>query len=134
MREIKYRAWHPGHPSDGENMKGIMIQWGGFELKAWFFTDNQSRLMQFTGLKDSKGTDIYEGDIVQYKNGDLSGYHKRIVVWNEERCAFKYNKQGRTKEETLSGKTATTPITQKRCGNHTIIGNIYENPELIDKN
>ena len=61
--------------------------------------------MQFTGLKDTNGKEIYEGDIL----GDVWG-NKGVVVWDKGIARF--NKVG-------------------GCEWAEIIGNIYENPELV---
>ena len=78
-------------------------------------------LMQFTGLHDKEGKDIYEFDIVTDEQ------HKHIVEWEEEIAKFQ----------------ATVLKRYLRCGctikglifsnQFTIIGNKFENPELIKK-
>ena len=74
-------------------------------------------LMQYTGLKDKKGKDIYEGDIL------TSAFSKRIVIFNENTCSFML-KDIELRNELFS-------LTNEKCKNLEIIGNIYENKELI---
>jgi uncharacterized phage protein (TIGR01671 family) len=70
-------------------------------------------IMQYTGLKDKKGKEIYEGDIV--KNGDfISDAHS----WNEWKRQVVYDDQ----------QAMFTGLDGERI---EVIGNIYENPELI---
>jgi len=71
---------------------------------------------QYTGLKDKDGKDIYEGDILEYRDEDnIKEIHK--VFWGDAsfQCAGQY----------LEHLYLTT--------NWKIIGNIYENPELLEE-
>ena len=84
--------------------------------KHWEFTDfKEVVLMQFTGLKDKNGKEIYEGDILTY-NGITSNGNKiiREVNYNAETARFQSGMYPLTQSVELS----------------EIIGNIYENPEL----
>ena len=83
-------------------------------------------LMQFTGLKDENGKEIYEGDIFDciYKF-DGCEIHKLVVVWNEASARFKLKGYG----------ICHQPNVEKTMGDLEmlkIIGNIYENPELLN--
>jgi uncharacterized phage protein (TIGR01671 family) len=77
-------------------------------------------LMQSTGLLDSNGVEIYEGDIVGIgnKNGE-----KGVVTWNDEHdpCWM-----------LVLGKNARSWNLGERSKQDCVIGNIYENPELIE--
>lgn len=82
-------------------------------------------LMQFTGLKDKNGMDIYEEDIIQDKEktyqvfGGPGGFS--INTFQDEiRDAY-------TAENALADRQ-TTDYVQQNC---VVIGNIYENPDLI---
>jgi len=72
-------------------------------------------LMQYTGLKDKNGVEIYEGDIVEHKNGWTG-----VIVFNQEDCAF-ISENVRDRKDTAW----LAPDIQ------AVIGNIHENPELL---
>ena len=130
MREIKFRAW------DNEEkwmVDGLYISFDGD-----IFTDDvdphdtpykemelanaeRYELMQFTGLKDANGKEIYEGDvlrdsesivIVKFVDGEFSVDYRTIGgKWRNYSSLFGYL-------EDYEGE---------------IIGNIYETPELIER-
>lgn len=117
----RFRAW------DKEENK--MINWGdlGFfknkndeDLRALDLTYfppkfKNVKLMQSTGLKDINGTEIYEGDIVE-------NIYKEIGFIKNSKDAFCFNRKERNFY--LSGIGAGSPF--------EILGNIYENPELLE--
>jgi uncharacterized phage protein (TIGR01671 family) len=128
QREIKFRAWIPAGHWINKRSHGIFIcDWQDtiFVDSVCFQPDKDSGIVvqQYTGLKDKNGKEIYEGDIVDvkmsYKGGVLP--HVGEVVYDVNFCAFA--------TRNLSGETLF-----HNHALHTIkvIGNIYENPELIN--
>lgn len=77
----------------------------------------KAELMQFIGLKDKKGKEIYEGDIVKH-----AGWVCK-VVYGENGCCFSL--------VTKVGDTDLSVITEAAAKHIEVIGNIYENPELL---
>lgn len=79
-------------------------------------------LMQSTGLVDKNGKEIFEGDILDYKG------RKALVRWHGSYASFIY----RFVDELQKRKTEWKPLylAYMKC---EIIGNIYENPELLEE-
>jgi len=103
-REIKFRAW--------DKEKGMLNYRGIFNTPNFF--DN-SNLMQYTGLKDKNGRDVYEGDILELNNllfGKVEFKFGCYRVYIKDAQVF------------ILG----IDIAQN---NIEIIGNIYENPKLL---
>ena len=86
---------------------------------------NDYILMQFTGHHDTKGKEIYEKDIVRWNadlNGGLHSYDLGVVEWDDNLCSFGVRPIGQKEPYMLCKYYA-----------YTIVGNIYDNPELIEK-
>ena len=143
MREIKFRAW------DGENMHNVISMMPG-ELAVTIFCQRfpftqtiiAENIMQFTGLKDKNGKEIYEGDIKRWQfNQDDRLY---VCYWSDIDCGFrwrliKHNQKQPAyvdipfdREEDYYNYVIKT--NQRDLGIDKwseVIGNIYENPELL---
>ena len=79
-------------------------------------------IQQFTGLVDRLGKEIYEGDILHFTSESINGYQKVIV---EENLEVRFQDGAfTTKLEPLGNGL--------RRRDMFIIGNIYENPELVE--
>lgn len=80
-------------------------------------------IQQFTGLFDKKGKEIYEGDIIQYFipwNGETV---KRVIEYDETfLCFMSYD----------NDKRGVFLYEVKETKKITILGNIFENPELLN--
>lgn len=112
-REIKFRFYDPEEKT--MMTSGMEVDFTG--SLCVFMGNNECPIMQFTGLLDKNGKEIYEGDFVMF------GTTRLEVIWDENRVGF-----------------ATLDINRKDMGGMQnkkgrfgeIIGNIYENPNLIN--
>jgi len=151
MREIKFRAWVYDEEKEGNkmvNVIGIFFKGNRFipyrviideEEKVWLLPN--SELMQFTGLKDSKGKEIYEGDIVRfYEQGYDPNEPDEERIEPETTTVFIYwNENGKCLAIDWGyedGRIAPVGwgyvyIRNSLFNYHEVIGNIYENPELL---
>jgi hypothetical protein len=133
MREIKFRAWHKNWGSfanlteDSDFMAGFNEE-GQIYIINNGYPDEKNRdfiIQQFTGFRDSKGKEIYEGDFLQFNN-DSSVV--RLVVFHQPIGGFglKYEEKP---ERILP---IIVPLTIERVLTYEIVGNKFENPELLE--
>lgn len=116
-REIKFRAW--------DEVSEKMLNWNDFldtNMKNTFIAPESTGLilMQYTGLHDKNGKEIYEGDIVVDKEDEVMGE----ITWNEEEASFYFSilyENGTYEEEKLNDWASVLEV----------IGNVYDNPELL---
>lgn len=113
-REIKFRAWNP----EGNMLNTFPL--GDNNTNINYIVEHKWPIMQFTGLLDKNGKEIYEGDIVKRED----------KIWD---VRFSYDRWilGRDKFEIDDNNTADDPVFVGWSDKCEIIGNIYENPELI---
>lgn len=121
MREIKLRAW------DNETGEIVYPHKIDFNIKWAYYVDSKDdsqrvridTLMQYTGLDDANGTPIYEGDIVECEHYRTCEPLKLVVEWEESELSFVF----------------TEPhdycLSCDEIFHIMVVGNIYENPELL---
>ncbi|TAN69171.1 DNA-packaging protein [Paraclostridium sordellii 8483] len=119
MRDIKFRIWDNEEKTMIENKDTYSLDFRGnvyfssVMVDDYILGDEGYILMQYTGLKDKNGKEIYEGDILLCCELEING-----TVFFNEGC---FRAQWENCIEDL----------YENCDVYEVIGNIYENPELL---
>ena len=124
---MKFRVWNQSSKSFvdsdmyGMNLCGDLFYFSPSEDGVHLSEcDDYTVIEQCTGLKDKNGTLIYEGDIVRAGNDKITA-----IGYRGESCSFCH---------TIIGSKHSSSISKLWCETYSpeIIGNIHENPELIE--
>lgn len=121
VREIKFRVWdkYRKRMSDVADYCFLSKTVKPFEVDWSYLVSGSYELMQYTGLKDKKSKEIYEGDIIRgvSSEGDLCNF---VVKYSE----FNHRFIGDCSDEIYYISPGVFYL-------YEVIGNIYENPELL---
>lgn len=150
MREIKFRAWNGKEmiePYSVKNGKAMIIK--QCDKNDPVLTDGEGvnyycnwdvdvetdyPLMQYTGLKDCEGTEIYEGDVVRSDHFvDVEGvqhYVHHTCEWSDKYSGWYF----RNNSESFDGDGGIQAFVMMKFlseRNIKVIGNIHQNPDLL---
>ena len=123
----KFRAYDGGSLNHMYQPDEVMVGDGNIwiidedSVAGEWIVNNDLELMQSTGLKDKNGNEIFEGDIVDYKG------RKAVVKWHGSYASFIYRFVDELKERVSEWHPLFLAYYH-----FEIIGNIYENKELLD--
>lgn len=159
MREIKFRAWNKEekcmiysdevYPKSEykfefeifNNFKLTLMKMinrenayhkDGEETHIEYFEPVDAEIMQYTGIKDSNGNEIYEGDIVEFLDEEVNYSHcgveydefiniGKVIFSHDELMGWDITNRNMDLEEVWHYREYIK-----------VIGNIYENPELLE--
>lgn len=133
-REIKYRAWDKLNENMHEvsrlsfsrdDSERITVDSKIFENDTRFLTSKNSVLMQYTGLKDKNGNDIYEGDYLSVIIFEDNQEYKGSVVFAEGGFCLEV--------AMLDNKYKVPFVSFGKDIISEVIGNIYENLNLLEE-
>ena len=136
MRELKFRVWHKkykffigwerfGYLGYAIQTNGDLIHLSG-QYPVYNLNKEDYEIQQYTGLKDKNGKEIYEGYLLKYT---MNLPTLLEIYWNNQSAKFN------TKVRPLHHKMIYMgPVPIDKVNNYEIIGNIFENPELINEN
>lgn len=139
MREILFKA---KRLDNGEWVYGIPIkthiglfmcfeenphycnQYGYMEIDEIVLVD-ENTLCQYTGLTDKNGNKIWENDVVRYEDDLANMVKEDLIGWNETHAAFTRLHRSKMGLQYLY-------INEFIASNFEVIGNIFDNPELLE--
>lgn len=125
----KFRAYDSGSLSRMYQPDEVMVGNGNIwiidedSVAGEWIVNNDIHIMQSTGLKDKNGKEIFEGDILAFETDDEM--INVNVFWDEEHALFMFESKKYKEQEPLA------ELVENNIYPFEIIGNIYENPELL---
>lgn len=134
MRNLQFRAWFPDFKemvyTEPKHLWRISFD-GRLCIGKDHFPDQECFFMQFTGVHDKKGTPVYEGDIVSFRPSYVTkerlGARIGEIVWSDYEVGFVIKAPWYEQPYKIFGET------DEFYAHGEVIGNIFQNPELMEK-
>lgn len=115
-KQIDNEEWEVGGVFSSKDYTGIIVN-----AMRWVEVDPET-VCQYAGLTDKNGK-RYEGDIFQASDGEY--IQRYIIKWNEDSLEWS--------AECIGDPDGTLPLSEFRVEEIEVIGNIFDNPELLER-
>ncbi|WP_260144022.1 YopX family protein [Leuconostoc citreum] len=128
MRDIKFRAWNSSISVLANVIEIRFNQNSILTDDSKFLWDlNKAVLEQYTGLKDKNGVEIYENDIIHVQS-NLYKDHIGAIIWSQGTAGFCIS-------DNTNEFNIPRPLGIQMDGflSYEVIGNIHENPDLLEE-
>ena len=142
MRDIKFRIWDGAKNEWLASSNKDALPYYGFALVGEVMTvqsppvwslDEGNVVEQFTNLKDKNGTEIYEGDIIQFEFWNEKYY--RQIAYNSAIASYEAITvtSPTSKKLRQKAKYSFSELYKISSKGFKVVGNIHENPELLEE-
>ena len=145
MRQIKFRIWNTlmklwlCEDSQYLQMDGKKVHAAPWSTMEWDIPSEEYVIQQYTGLKDSKGVDIYEGDILEIQRFEKNNFDKKyiqngVVEFSTGSFLFTPLEKDNDNYYTYINFQELFKYSKTHLAYYTpkIIGNIFESKELLN--
>lgn len=132
-REIKIKVWHSEKKSMSPGMPIPML--AGYIMAAYQTNDLRNLFyLESTGINDKEGTEIYDTFILEDEHGSTFRIYSAVGGFVIKESVWKKNKSALVPSDIMVTESIShaqiISYLQQSC---KVIGNIYQNPELIEK-
>lgn len=129
-------SWRGHNPHKSWIVSGAISNGGFFNILGRYAVKDDT-VGQFTGLLDKNGKKIFEGDIVRKRDLTFNLQYEGVVVYNSAIGCFRIHSESRGATMRM-GFEASDVYNDGQCTvpvkyDYEVIGNIFDNPELINK-
>lgn len=147
MRQHKYRAWSEYHQILGDvymlDWEHGIVQIRTSEGATHTLGLSTVRLLQCTGQTDSEGTDLYEGDVIQFSYWWFDGAEREslltgVIVYSKDHMSYQMKGVKNKEWQEHTGENDDdhlTPFSELNFqeSDFRSLGNIHQNPELLEQ-
>lgn len=128
MRELKFRGW-----ADNGFVYLDVREDNDFGFYDFYSSCTNDDIEQYTGLEDKNGKEIYEGDIVAVKDNDIPFALVNAMANEKWLVRFGKHRAGFTLVKSTRRRNFIRTFQNTKQDDIEVVGNIHENPELLEE-